>query len=177
MSINKVQLGLHKKLTKDITTLKRNVRELKTPQQVGVDIIQVQSIPSSGYAELSGPLYLQPGNNGIANYSTGTFRVTNLETTVPEQTLWNFAYTIYVDPIIDFVGGREVPDPTFAFPTGSALTLGQLNFFSASWEDYLASSFSTNQPLYSIFIANRDTVAHQYWIEFIAFLPSTGADL
>lgn len=156
MSINKAENQLENKLVNDIENLKRDMREIKTKQPIGADVLQVAPLPTSG-ALFAGPVT-------VASGSSVTFTVTF---TPDSQTLtiWNVLFSLYVDA-----------DATAnLFPSGSALTSAQRNLRVAGWFDWSSSSDSTNMRAYKIHVRNEDAASHDYYIRIRAYLPTIGA--
>jgi Flp pilus assembly protein TadG len=161
MGLNKVGLRLEKKVTNNIKTLNRYVRELKTPQSIGLDILQVQSTNLA----IFGPYTIIAGKYLTLSIGTSVLNET--------LTLWNFSFTVYIDPTsINPVTG--IPDAANQFPSGANLTSGILGTTQLqNWQDWADSSDSTNSRTYKIRIVNGDTVSHTYYYVFRAYLPSS----
>jgi len=158
MGVNKAEQSLEDKIIRDIDGLKRDLREIKTKQPIGADILQVVPLPLAGVG-FAGPFTIPA--NGATNV--------NVNFTPDDDTLtvWNFLWTLYID----------VDDPDNAWPSGASLTAGQLNIHVFSWVDWFSSSDSTNERTYKIRILNDDTSSHDYYLRIRAYLPSIGASV
>ncbi|HVB24133.1 MAG TPA: hypothetical protein VNG51_19500 [Ktedonobacteraceae bacterium] len=166
MAINKVQLKLDRRVTNDIKLLKRNVREMKTPQKVGGDILQLQTIPAAANeVNIQGPAYLLP----TAPYNDWIFTCQGYPLN-KVLTLWNFAFTLYVDPTLDPVTG--VPDANNLWPNGFNLTPGQQNASMTWWLDWAQSDDTLNDRIYQVYIKNNDTANHNYYLVYKLYLPN-----
>ncbi len=156
MSINKAQNGLDKRLVNDIAKIHRDLRELKTKQPIGADVLKVVGVPNGLGVLLAGPLTLLGGQSG-------TFNVT---TTPSSQilTIWNFAFTVYVDNTTN----------AYQWPNGSSITVGSGNIFCVPWLDWADSSDTTNVRVFKVRISNEDpgAVTHSYYLRFKAYLPT-----
>jgi len=165
MSLNKITLRPERRLINTIKTQSRNIRELKTPQKIGADVLQVQSLPtagsvysvsislSSGGGEYPFLVSLQPDSNTL--------------------TLWNLFWTLYIDPTSFSSGG--IPDAQHQWPLSqdtSFLTPGQLNFQLHHNADWANSSDSTNGRVWKFWLINNDTSVHTYYLFFKAYLPN-----
>lgn len=154
MAINKAEQQLPDKLINDLTDLKRDMREIKSKQPVGGDILQVQKIPAGTATLFAGPLTIAGGGN------TGTFIVTF----VPDQstlTLWNTLWTLWID----------VVDNAHQFPQGSSLDLNMRAIALSSWWDWADSSDTSNIRVFKIHILNNAGLSHDYYVKIKAYIP------
>lgn len=154
MGVNRAEQGLDNKLVNDVRGLKRDMRELKTKQPIGADSITVIGVPEVG-ALLAGPITIIAGSS-----------LTLAVTTIPAGntlTLWNFAFTIYVD-------GTSNDDQ---WPNGANMTLAKRELFVFDWFDWADSSDVTNIRVYKIRLRNSDPggITHDYYVRFKAYAP------
>lgn len=149
MSTNKAEQTLEKRLINDIEELKRQVREIKTVQRIGGDVLT--TIASS--LVTNGPVTTSPGLG--ANF---TITVTPGS---PILTLWNYLFTIYVD----------VLDSAHEFPNGASLTADQRKLTIMNWIDWANSSDITNIRVFKIRVRNDDSSSHDYYIKFKIYIP------
>lgn len=155
MSINKSENSIEKRLVNTIATLVRDMRELKSKQPIGADALTVVSVPSGAGAFTVGPVFIISGSSSTINI-----------TTIPANsrlTLWNFAFTVYVD----------VLDNAHQWPNGSALTVEQREAWVFNWLDWADSSDTLNTRCYKIRIRNSSPAIndHNYYIQFKAYAP------
>lgn len=155
MSTNKILLRSDRLVTNTLKTLKRNVRELKTPQSIGADILSVQGTPSGGAFIPATPLTLTAGSSATFSFTTVPYNQT--------LTLWNFADDIYIDTPTD--------NPNYQYPNGALLVTAQRMFSKTSWLSWGDSSDLSNIRVYKIHIVNNDTSSHTYLPAFRAYLP------
>lgn len=151
MAINRVQNALDMRLPKTVTGLKREMAQLKTPQPIGGDVLQVQSLIGEG-----GPLTISSGQ-------TQGF----LATLVPERavlTLARFAHSIYVD--------GPPSDATEWHGESNSLTNGQADLLQQAWADYGDSDDTTNTIVYKLYITNNDIASHTYYAEIAFYIPN-----
>lgn len=157
MAINKAEQTLEDQLIKRIVQLERDNREIKTVQRIGADVITITSSPSGSSPLSAGPF----------NLVAGSYITLSVTSTPASQvlTLWNFAFTIYID-------GTDV---THQFPGGSALTSNSRESYIFNWLDWADSSDTTNIRVYKIRIRNSDPslAAHDYYLSYKAYLPLT----
>lgn len=152
MSLNKVNQRLDRRVTNNIKTLNRYVRELKTPQKQGADVIAVQAVPSAGYLL---------GSNTIAAGDRGGFIVTGTPAN-STLTLWNDLFTVSIDSS-DTVG--------YGFPGGGLLTPSQRLVRFWHWIDWATSSDITNMRKFYFEIENLDSSSHTYYLSWRAYIP------
>jgi hypothetical protein len=158
MTVNRTQNSLNQRPMKELANLRREMAQLKTPQKVGADVVQVQGLPNGSYLH-GGPLTLTSG-------LTRTFIVT----VIPGSqvlTLWNYLFTVTVD----------VDDPVeYAFPAGPSLSAAQRNLRVYHWIDWAASSDVTNTRVVYVRIENFDVSSHDVYLYFRFYAPiNTGA--
>lgn len=163
---NKTQLALQHNLRNQIKKHGRYLRELKTPQQVGADILQVQGLPSANVTNLYGPFTIPSLDILPANVLWTPDNQT--------LTLWQVLVTLWVDPPTFSPGG--FPDPGYVWPDGTALTSGQSAINMFSWWDYYGSNDSNNTRLYKTAIYNYDSVDHVVYLAEKVYLPNLNQD-
>jgi len=129
--------------------LVRNVRELKTPQKAGADVLPL----SVSAVSTIGP-------QAILSNTAQSFRIT-ITPSATSLTLWNFPFTVYVD----------THDAAHAWPTGASLTSSQLSTRVTAQQDYLGYNLTTNQQVFIIRIENYDSGSHSYYVDFISVTP------
>jgi hypothetical protein len=152
MSVNKVNLRLDKRMTNNVKTLNRYVRELKTPQKAGADIITVAAVPFVG--TLGGGITLPAG-------ATGSF-VVSITPADSTLTLWNFLFSIAID-VADFTNN--------VFPNGPSVTANMRSMRLYNWIDWATSSDTSNKRVVNIRIENTDTSSHDYYLALRSYLP------
>lgn len=162
MTVNKAAQGLDSRFINDVARLQRNLREIKSPQHIGADIIEIQSIPSSSFVSLAGPFTIPSGGGLLVTHTYAT----DLQT----LTLWNFLVSLYIDPTIDGMTG--LPDSANKYPDGGMLSAGQLNIKFETWIDWASSSDTTNARAFITYAVNKDTVDHTYYVAEKAYLPN-----
>lgn len=149
MSTNKAEQTLEKRLINDIEELKRQVREIKTVQRIGGDVL---TTIASGLVT-SGPVTTAAGLGANFNITVTPGS--------PILTLWNYLFTVYVD----------VLDAAHEFPNGASLTADQRKLTIMNWIDWANSSDITNIRLFKIRVRNDDSVSHDYYIKFKIYIP------
>lgn len=170
MSINKVLNGSLSDPSRRVAALmkqmKRNIREMKTPQRIGGDVFNVQSIPDGNVVHVIGPLNLT-ASGGAAFSGTFIWFVTPNSQIL---TLWNFLPSVYVDPTIDPITG--IPDVANLLGGSTAsLTAGQRNCTFSPYIDWAESSDSTNMRAYKVRVVNFDSSSHAYYLAIRGYLP------
>lgn len=151
--INKAENQLQDRLIKDIEDLKRQVRDIKTAQLIGGDVIKVIPIPTSSYID-SGVVTVTPG--------LGLTTTITLSSTSQTLTLWNFLYTLYVDGVTS----------ADIFPTGSNLDTAKRKCTFMNWVDWALSSDVTNTRVIKLRARNDDSSNHDYAFHMRAYVPS-----
>jgi hypothetical protein len=166
MSINKTLLKDDRRLVNTVKTQSRNIRELKTPQKVGADVLQVQSLPDSN------TVLAFPGGSGT--YTLAANSLSTVYHAFPANyttlTLWNFLVSLYVDPTSFSPGG--IADSAHLFPVGGSLTDAQRNMRFESWIDWADSSDTTNARMFIINVWNMDSAPHNIALYLKAYLPN-----
>lgn len=142
--------------------MQRTLTKLKAPQPIGADILSVQGIPDNNQYYLNS-LTLPAGYAGNWIYN-----ITPVNQTL---TLWNFAWTLYVDPTSFLSGGA--PTDSFKFATGNAFSAnsGQWNASVSARLDFSASSDVTNKRVFILDVRNNDSVSHVYYVAARFYLP------
>lgn len=153
---------IQNKQTTLLRDMQRTLTKMKAPQPVGGDILIVQGIPDGGDFYLSS-ITLLAGQTGYARYDISPANET--------LTLWNFGWTIYVDPTNFQSNG--LPTSTFIWPTGSSWssTSGQFNLSASGRLDWHQSSDDTNERVFILTVRNNDSVSHTYYIAARFYLP------
>lgn len=164
---NKTQLALQHTLRNTVKKHGRYLRELKTPQQVGADIVQVQGLPNASITNLYGPFSFMPS----------TVQPINVMWTPDNQelTLWQPLVTLWVDPPAFDPGG--FPDGAYVWPDGGALDSGQSSLNMFSWWDYFGSNDTTNQRYYKTMVYNYDSSDHVIYLAEKVYLPNLNQDM
>lgn len=140
----------------------RYLRELKTPQKVGGDVLGVQSLPTTTTAYVSS-LTVGSGNGWLHQVPA-----------VPSNstlTLWNFLISVFVDATI---GSNGIPDMAHLYPIGGSLTSGQVQLKYEVWIDWASSSDILNTRNLFIYLTNNDTSPHVYTTVVKWYFPSLG---
>lgn len=155
MGINRAENAIDKRLVSTVTKLERDMRELKSKQPIGADALTVVSVPAGAGAFTVGPVFIISG-------SSSTIAITTIPA-ASRLTLWNFAFTVYVD----------VLDNAHQWPNGSALTVESREAWVFNWLDWADSSDTLNTRVYKIRIRNSSpgTIDHNYYIQFKAYAP------
>ena len=168
MSVNKARLGLQNKIIGSLKQHSRDIRALKTPQQIGADILQVQTIPPGGTYTLFGPFGVYPPQTGVA---IGIQATPVLESTL---TLYNFAATLFIDDSLDAEGHIS---PGCNFPTGIQLPADIVNVIQfSSWYDLATSDNATNSPTFIMQAFNNETpesfTSHTFYFGVAFYIPN-----
>lgn len=166
MSTNKILISDERRLTNLVKLQSRNIRELKTPQKIGADVLDVQSLPTAD------TVLGFPGGSTTYNTGSGGILTINYAFTPNSSTLtlWNFLVSLYIDPTSFNAGG--IPDSAHLYPTGGSLTNGMRTVKVESWIDWATSSDTTNIRRLIVNINNQDSVPHNYAIFIKAYLPN-----
>lgn len=157
MAINKTELSIGQSLENELKYLRRVVEELKNVQPLGADVLNVTDLPENGLPVSVGPVT-------IAASSTLTITITNTPT-YTGFTIWNFLLSVFVDTY----------DYDYRWPSGSSLTSGQRSMNLFSWCDDEESLNLTGVRVFKIHIRNNDTVSHDYYVNYRAYLPTSPA--
>lgn len=164
MSLNKVSQRLARRTVNDIRTLKRNVRELKTPQPIGSGTLQVSRYSNTGGGPpaLVGPVTIPAGE-------TGYFART-IVPNIPVRALYDVLPAVWIDPVI--TGGQ--PDYAHKFPNGSSLLAASSGKMGIGvYFDFVDSDDATTfNRAYYVVINNLDSASHSYYMEDIDFAPT-----
>lgn len=152
MSVNKILLKDERRLTNTVKEQSRYIRELKTPQPIGADVLDVSIIPFIG--TLGASITLGAG-------SVGSFvaTITPADSTL---TLWNFLFSIAIDAA-DFANNL--------FPSGPSVTPAMRNMRLYNWIDWASSSDVSNTRVFNMRVENYDTSSHTYYLALRAYLP------
>jgi hypothetical protein len=149
MPANKSEQQLENRLINRIEALERNVRDLKTAQPIGADVLRTAA---SDLVTVS-PVTIAAG---VGLTSTATFNPS-----VNILSLWNFKVTLYID-------GTTSAD---IFPNGANITSGMRKCTLMQWIDYAESTDSINTTVFKVRARNDDTVSHDYKLVYKAYLP------
>lgn len=164
---NKVQLALQHKLKNTVKMHQRNIRELKTPQPVGADIVQVQGLPNSNTTNLYGAYPLPPGSAQILNVTWRPAKQT--------LTLWQALTSVWIDPP-SFASG-DFPDPDYLFPEVAAIIPDASNVETFEHWDYYTSNDDENARTYKMLVVNFGTDTHTIWIAQKVYLPNLNQEM
>lgn len=149
MSSNKVLLRSDRLLVNMVKNLNRNVRELKTPQHNGADVLPV-SISGAG---IIGPFSIPAGAVRNAIF-----------TVIPSaalDTLWNFPFTAYVDSM----------DDAHKWPDGGSLSTAQQLIEVIGHQDYQDYNQATNVQTFKVRVINNDVSSHNIYVALISLTP------
>lgn len=156
MGINKAEQTLEDKLVNDIEQLKRDMREIKTKQPIGADVLEIQEVPGPGFVFLGGPTTVAP--NGTTVFTTTL--------TVPSGnfSLVNFAHSLFIGTYLS----------AFRYPTGASLSGPDVA--GTNHTGYLESLLMdvAGEGIYKYYIVVRNNSASSldYYVEVRAFLPA-----
>lgn len=150
-----------KQLITSLTSRRSETRNQSAPQPLGGDILTVQGIPDNNQVYLNSLV--------IGSGAPGEF-IYQVQPNNQTLTLWNFGWSIYIDPTVFEANG--IPQSIFKWASGSALTVAQNNISVCGYLDWADSSDETNQRTFKVTVHNNDTSNHTYYAAVRFYLPN-----
>jgi hypothetical protein len=156
MSINLAEETLEDRLVNRITALEKDLRDLKTKQFIGGDntVVTHSSIASGVTTLLAGEK---------------VYFTLLLTPALPRVTLWDFAFTIYVD-------GTGF-DSDNVYPDGLNLTTAMKQLRLGWWLDWGTSNDITGQRVWRIQVENFDVSSHVIGVQATAYAIKTSSTI
>ncbi len=153
MSANSVDQRPEERLFRELETLRREVKELRTLQRVGGDVMQVTGYPGVG---------LSYDTTFTIDANSQKYITLGVRTELLAPTIWEPALAIHVD----------VDDTNHLWRTGSALTSEQQKLFCSvvrNWEYGQTSQDPENNGVWEIQLWNLGTASHVYYVHVKLF--------
>ncbi len=158
---------------KPVTMMRRlhtDTQQIRAPQPIGADVLQVQSLPEPDTVDITGPVTIGYSGDpsGMPPLAIFTFD------SVPDNqtlTLWNFAWSLYIDPATFNPSGVPTDDAQWPFGTATGIYTGN-KIQVTPWLDWATSSDTTNSRAFYIYVHNSDTVEHTLYMAFKSYFPN-----
>ena len=162
MSKNLAEDTLETRLIQMIAELDRRLRELTTPQPLGADVMDVQTVPAQGEPPtVLGPITLESIETA-ADYEN---IVIDLDPGLGRPIMSKLIATMYIGAY----------DANHAWPNGSALTPGQRSCTMQPLEDELGFDPDTGVSRFILAITNWDSVTNDFYISYRLVMPRSSA--